>query len=139
MPHEPTPRILFVVDDDELVRALSARFENLGYRCAVATAADACRGPRADGVDLVIAAPEGPAATVVDLVHGLRAAADGGHVVVAASDAFFPFPDGPARLIEAGVRCLVQPGGSKRDQETVDLCAKHGVTCLLTGVRHFLH
>ncbi|MHC4947526.1 MAG: hypothetical protein ACYTG1_04605 [Planctomycetota bacterium] len=86
MPHEPTPRILFVVDDDELVRALSARFENLGYRCAVATAADACRGPRADGVDLVIAAPEGPAATVVDLVHGLRAAADA-PIVLARPDA----------------------------------------------------
>ena len=57
----------------------------------------------------------------------------------AASDAFFPFPDGPAILIEAGVRCIVHPGGSKRDQETTDLCARHGVTCLLTGTRHFRH
>ncbi len=58
---------------------------------------------------------------------------------VAASDAFFPFPDGPAILIEAGVRCIIHPGGSKRDQETIDLCAKHGVTCMLTGTRHFRH
>lgn len=58
---------------------------------------------------------------------------------VAASDAFFPFPDGPRLLIDAGVRCLVHPGGSMRDQETIDLCAERGVTCLLTGVRHFRH
>lgn len=58
---------------------------------------------------------------------------------IAASDAFFPFPDGPQILIDAGVTCIVHPGGSKRDQETLDLCNKHGVTCLLTGVRHFRH
>jgi phosphoribosylaminoimidazolecarboxamide formyltransferase/IMP cyclohydrolase len=57
----------------------------------------------------------------------------------AASDAFFPFPDGPRLLIEAGVRCLIHPGGSKRDQETFDVCNERGVTCLLTGVRHFRH
>jgi len=62
-----------------------------------------------------------------------------GSTIVAASDAFFPFPDGPAILIDAGVRCIVHPGGSKRDQETVDLCTSRGVTCLLTGVRHFKH
>lgn len=58
---------------------------------------------------------------------------------VAASDAFFPFPDGPQILIDAGVRMLVHPGGSKRDQETFDLCEKHGVTVITTGVRHFRH
>jgi phosphoribosylaminoimidazolecarboxamide formyltransferase/IMP cyclohydrolase len=58
---------------------------------------------------------------------------------VAYSDAFFPFPDGPAMLIDAGVRTIVHPGGSKRDQETFDLCNARGVTCLLSGVRHFRH
>ena len=58
---------------------------------------------------------------------------------VAASDAFFPFPDGPSLLVDGGVACIVHPGGSKRDQETVDVCEKHGVTCLVTGVRHFRH
>jgi phosphoribosylaminoimidazolecarboxamide formyltransferase / IMP cyclohydrolase len=58
---------------------------------------------------------------------------------VAASDAFFPFPDGPAVLTDAGVRAIVQPGGSKRDQETFDLCNQRGVTCLVTGIRHFRH
>ncbi|MCC6286117.1 MAG: bifunctional phosphoribosylaminoimidazolecarboxamide formyltransferase/IMP cyclohydrolase [Phycisphaerales bacterium] len=58
---------------------------------------------------------------------------------VAASDAFFPFPDGPSLLIEAGVRLIVHPGGSRRDQETLDVCARAGVTCMLTGMRRFRH
>lgn len=59
--------------------------------------------------------------------------------VIAASDAFFPFPDGPELLIEAGVSVIVHPGGSKRDEETLDLCDRRGVTCLTTGRRHFRH
>ena len=59
--------------------------------------------------------------------------------IIAASDAFFPFPDGPEILIDAGVTCIVHPGGSKRDDETFELCERRGVTCLLTGVRHFRH
>lgn len=58
---------------------------------------------------------------------------------IAASDAFFPFPDGPGLLIDAGVSVIVHPGGSKRDGETFDLCNARGVTCLTTGVRHFRH
>ena len=63
----------------------------------------------------------------------------GGDAIVATSDAFFPFNDGPALLIDAGVNCIVHPGGSKRDQDTIDLCNERNVTCLLTGVRHFRH
>jgi len=59
--------------------------------------------------------------------------------VVAASDAFFPFPDGPKLLIDAGVACIIHPGGSKRDQETFDACDDAGVTCMVTGIRHFKH
>jgi phosphoribosylaminoimidazolecarboxamide formyltransferase/IMP cyclohydrolase len=58
---------------------------------------------------------------------------------VAVSDAFFPFSDGPQTLIDAGVKFIVQPGGSKRDDETFSLCEKRGVTCMTTGVRHFRH
>ena len=58
---------------------------------------------------------------------------------VAASDAFFPFADGPRLLIDGGVRAIVQPGGSLRDQETIDLCAEHGITLYFTGTRHFFH
>jgi len=59
--------------------------------------------------------------------------------IIAASDAFFPFADGPAILADAGVTCLVHPGGSKRDEETFELCNARGITCLLTDVRHFRH
>jgi phosphoribosylaminoimidazolecarboxamide formyltransferase/IMP cyclohydrolase len=61
------------------------------------------------------------------------------HAAIAASDAFFPFPDGPQILIDAGVSMLVHPGGSKRDSETIDLCSRLGVTCMTTDVRHFRH
>lgn len=58
---------------------------------------------------------------------------------IAASDGFFPFADGPKLLIDAGVGTIVQPGGSKRDEETIALCDRKGVSLLMTGVRHFRH
>jgi phosphoribosylaminoimidazolecarboxamide formyltransferase/IMP cyclohydrolase len=58
---------------------------------------------------------------------------------VAASDAFFPFADGPTLLVDAGIKCIVHPGGSKRDQDTIDLCQQRGITCLVAGSRHFRH
>ena len=58
---------------------------------------------------------------------------------VAASDAFFPFADGPQILIDAGVKAIVQPGGSVRDAEVVAACEAAGVTMYLTGTRHFFH
>lgn len=58
---------------------------------------------------------------------------------VAASDAFFPFPDGPQILIKAGVRAIIQPGGSIRDEQTIDLCNERGVAMAFTGVRGFKH
>jgi phosphoribosylaminoimidazolecarboxamide formyltransferase/IMP cyclohydrolase len=58
---------------------------------------------------------------------------------VAASDAFFPFPDGLTVLLDAGVRAVVQPGGSVRDGEVVAAAEAAGVTLYLTGTRHFFH
>ncbi len=58
---------------------------------------------------------------------------------VAASDAFFPFADGPGILIAAGVRAIVQPGGSVRDAETIEAARAAGVTMYFTGTRHFFH
>ncbi|CAM5383619.1 Bifunctional purine biosynthesis protein PurH OS=Kitasatospora aureofaciens OX=1894 GN=purH PE=3 SV=1 [Kitasatospora aureofaciens] len=57
----------------------------------------------------------------------------------AASDAFFPFPDGPEILIAAGVRAIVQPGGSIRDEQVIEAAEKAGVTMYFTGARHFFH
>lgn len=58
---------------------------------------------------------------------------------VMASDAFFPFPDGPQVAIDAGITAIIQPGGSVKDQETIDLCNQHGIAMVFTGMRHFLH
>lgn len=58
---------------------------------------------------------------------------------VAASDAFFPFEDGPQILIDAQVAAIVQPGGSVRDELTIEACKAAGVTMYFTGTRHFFH
>ena len=66
-------------------------------------------------------------------------AGDRARGAVAASDAFFPFDDGPRILIEAGVKAIVEPGGSIRDDATIALCEAHGVALYFTGTRHFFH
>jgi phosphoribosylaminoimidazolecarboxamide formyltransferase/IMP cyclohydrolase len=58
---------------------------------------------------------------------------------VAASDAFFPFPDAPRLLLDAGVTAIVHPGGSLKDQETINLINERGAALVLTGQRHFKH
>ena len=58
---------------------------------------------------------------------------------VAASDAFFPFADGPQILIDAGIRAIIQPGGSVRDDEVIAAATEAGVTMFFTGERHFFH
>lgn len=58
---------------------------------------------------------------------------------VLASDAFFPFRDGPDLALDAGVRAIVQPGGSKRDREVIAACDERDVPMVFTGRRHFRH
>ena len=58
---------------------------------------------------------------------------------VAASDAFFPFRDGPDVLAAAGVKAIVQPGGSQRDDESIAAANEHGMAMIFTGQRHFRH
>ncbi|MGA5108886.1 bifunctional phosphoribosylaminoimidazolecarboxamide formyltransferase/IMP cyclohydrolase [Streptomyces pseudogriseolus] len=68
-----------------------------------------------------------------------RAGAERAAGSYAASDAFFPFPDGLEILTEAGVKAVVQPGGSVRDEQVVEAAKKAGVTMYFTGTRHFFH
>lgn len=58
---------------------------------------------------------------------------------VLASDAFFPFPDGPEVAAQAGVAAIIQPGGSVKDQESIEVCNRNNVAMVFTGMRHFLH
>lgn len=56
-----------------------------------------------------------------------------------ASDAFFPFDDCVKACAEAGIACIIQPGGSVRDQDSIDACNKYGIAMVFTGMRHFKH
>jgi len=58
---------------------------------------------------------------------------------VMASDAFFPFPDCVEIAHKAGIRAVVQPGGSVRDQDSIDFCSENGIAMVFTGIRHFKH
>ena len=58
---------------------------------------------------------------------------------VLASDAFFPFRDCVDTAAKTGIKAIVQPGGSMRDQESIDACNEHGITMVFTGIRHFKH
>ncbi len=79
----------------------------------------------------------------VDAVRiALTKAREHGHDLnraVLASDAFFPFPDGPQAALDAGVTAIIQPGGSKRDDEVTEAVRAGGATMVLTGRRHFRH
>jgi phosphoribosylaminoimidazolecarboxamide formyltransferase/IMP cyclohydrolase len=76
----------------------------------------------------------------VDSVHlAARKAGDEAQGCVLASDAFFPFADGVEAAIEAGATAILQPGGSRRDDEVVAACDRLGATMVFTGERHFRH
>lgn len=74
-------------------------------------------------------------------IAGIKAADEGLEVAgsVMASDAFFPFRDGIDAAAEAGIKCVIQPGGSMRDQEVIDAADEHGMAMIFTGMRHFNH
>ena len=79
----------------------------------------------------------------VDAVRlALEKAREHGHDVrgaVLATDAFFPFPDGPQAALAAGVTAIIQPGGAKRDEEVTAAVRDAGAVMVLTGRRHFRH
>jgi phosphoribosylaminoimidazolecarboxamide formyltransferase/IMP cyclohydrolase len=104
----------------------------------------ACRAVKSNAI--VIAADGATIGVGMGQVNRVDAArlavARGGDRVrgaVAASDAFFPFPDGLETLTAAGVKAVVHPGGSVRDDEVTAAAAGAGVTLYLTGARHFAH
>ncbi|MBU3135821.1 bifunctional phosphoribosylaminoimidazolecarboxamide formyltransferase/IMP cyclohydrolase [Clostridium gasigenes] len=63
----------------------------------------------------------------------------GAGATVLASDAFFPFRDIVDECAKAGIKAIIQPGGSMRDQESIDACDEHGIALVMTGIRHFKH
>jgi phosphoribosylaminoimidazolecarboxamide formyltransferase/IMP cyclohydrolase len=61
------------------------------------------------------------------------------HGAVMASDAFFPFPDCVEIAADAGISAVLQPGGSIKDQDSINMCNQKGIAMVTTGVRHFKH
>jgi phosphoribosylaminoimidazolecarboxamide formyltransferase/IMP cyclohydrolase len=104
----------------------------------------ACRAVKSNAILLALGgAAVGIGMGQVNRVDSARLAVaragDRARGAVAASDAFFPFPDGLEVLLEAGVRAVVQPGGSVRDDLVIEAAAAAGVPLYLTGTRHFAH
>ena len=142
---------LLVQSPDEFTSLNIANWKLVaGPKADAATLSDlafAWRASRAVKSNGILLAHEGASVGVgmgqVNRVDSCRLAVDrAGHRAngsVAASDAFFPFKDGVEILIEAGVRAIVQPGGSMRDQEVIDAATAAGITMYFTGERHFYH
>jgi phosphoribosylaminoimidazolecarboxamide formyltransferase/IMP cyclohydrolase len=72
-------------------------------------------------------------------VIALNQAGDEAKGAVLASDAFFPMKDTVEQAAKAGITAIIQPGGSIRDQESIDEANKHGIAMVFTGMRHFKH
>jgi len=81
----------------------------------------------------------GQPSRVVSVELALKRAGERAKDSVLASDAFFPFTDGPELAIKGGVTAIIQPGGSVRDKEVIELADKYNVAMVFTGVRHFRH
>lgn len=81
----------------------------------------------------------GQPSRVVSVELAMKRAGDRAKGSVLASDAFFPFTDGPELAIQGGVTAIIQPGGSIRDKEVIELANKYNVAMAFTGVRHFRH
>ena len=132
---------------DDSGSVASGRRANLLDEATLADLAFAWRAVRSVKSNAILLATDGATVGVgmgqVNRVDSARLAvaraADRAAGSVAASDAFFPFADGLQVLIDAGVRAVVQPGGSIRDEEVIAAAAEAGVTMYLTGTRHFFH
>jgi len=81
----------------------------------------------------------GQPSRVVSVELALKRAGDQAKDSVLASDAFFPFTDGPELAIKGGVTAIIEPGGSVRDKDVIELADKYNIAMVFTGVRHFRH
>jgi phosphoribosylaminoimidazolecarboxamide formyltransferase/IMP cyclohydrolase len=87
----------------------------------------------------MIGAGAGQMNRVTSVQLAIRQAGDNVQNAVLASDAFFPFDDGPAAAAQAGVTAIIQPGGSNRDADSIALCDRENMAMVFTGTRHFKH
>jgi phosphoribosylaminoimidazolecarboxamide formyltransferase/IMP cyclohydrolase len=88
---------------------------------------------------MLLGAGAGQMSRVDSVEISIKKAGDRVQGAVLSSDAFFPFPDSIERVARAGIKAVIQPGGSKRDQEVIDACNSLNVPMIFTGRRHFKH
>jgi phosphoribosylaminoimidazolecarboxamide formyltransferase/IMP cyclohydrolase len=88
---------------------------------------------------MLLGAGAGQMSRVDSTEIAIKKAGDRVKGAVLGSDAFFPFPDSIDRAAEAGIIAVIQPGGSKKDDEVIAACNKHGLPMIFTGRRHFKH
>jgi phosphoribosylaminoimidazolecarboxamide formyltransferase/IMP cyclohydrolase len=88
---------------------------------------------------MVVGVGAGQMSRVDSVYISVRKAGERSKGSVLASDAFFPFRDNIDEAAKAGITAVVQPGGSMRDQDSIQACDEHGLAMVLTGVRHFRH
>lgn len=88
---------------------------------------------------LLVGVGAGQMSRVDSVEISIRKAGDRASGSVLASDAFFPFDDSIHAAAEAGIKAVIQPGGSRRDDEVIAACNKHGLPMIFTGARHFRH
>lgn len=130
--------------DDGAWKAVSSRQPTAEELRDLKVAWLACKHVKSNAITIAVhRALVGVGGGQVDRVNAARIAvqkaAERARGAVAASDAFFPFPDGPQLLLDAGVTAIIQPGGAMRDQETIDAVNRAGATMIVTGQRHFRH
>ena len=92
-----------------------------------------CQGTKTVGIGA------GQMSRVDSVIIASRKAKDKTHGATLASDAFFPKPDAIEQAHQAGIVAIIQPGGSKGDEEIIDACNKYGISMVFTGFRHFKH
>ena len=88
---------------------------------------------------MLLGAGAGQMSRVDSVEIAVKKAGDRAGGAVLASDAFFPFPDSIEQAAAAGVAAVIQPGGSKNDDEVIAACNRHGLPMIFTGRRHFKH
>ena len=113
-------------------------------RAALAFAWRVCQSVRSNAIVLakgrqLVGVGAGQMSRLDSVRIAVSKAGDKAKGAVLASDAFFPFRDGPDVAAAAGVTAIIQPGGSRRDDETLTACNEHGMAMILTGRRHFRH
>ncbi len=131
-------------DDPAAGTVATQRPPTVEERSALAFAWRVCQSVRSNAIVLVrgnqlVGVGAGQMSRLDSVRIAVSKAGEKAQGAVLASDAFFPFRDGPDTAAAAGVTAIIQPGGSKRDAETFQACDEHGLAMILTGRRHFRH